>query len=83
MIEINVQMFDDGMQFITDFTIPDGEKVVRDIDNYKETGFDRLMGFEGEKAIMKYSDGHQSTGHIHDISEHCFYFTDDEELQKI
>lgn len=80
MIEINIQKFDDGLFFITDFTLPNGEQVTRDIENPESVGFEKLIGFDGQKAIMKYSDGRHRVGYISDISEDEFLFTDEKDV---
>lgn len=78
MIEINIQKFDDSTYFITDFTLPDGEKVIKDIKNPDSIGFNKLVGYENQEAVLKYSDGRERIGFIHDINEGAFFFTDKE-----
>jgi hypothetical protein len=78
MIELNFKVFENGDVFCTDFILPDGEKIIRNESNPDEAGFEKLVGFEKHKAIMKCSDGRQRIGFIHDISSDELYFTDDE-----
>jgi hypothetical protein len=80
MITFNIQVFEDGMAFVTDYTLPDGSTVYKDINDPDRVGFGPLKEFEGNRAILNYSDGNRYEVTLSDISEEDIFF---EESQKL
>lgn len=69
MISFNIKCLDDGKLFITDFTTPDGVTVYKDINDPESIGFKELIGYEGHKAVLNYSDGRTEHAFITNITD--------------
>src|SRR5689334_19970752 len=72
LIEINIKLNSDGTQFITDFTLPTGETIVKNQEKPFDVGFNALKPYEGYEAKLRFSNGRMRRVILYDIKEDEF-----------